>query len=137
MKRLTIALLLSLAPLAINANNCGSCDRSEELQTEQSQADDERCCNLAELVLLDAIQAYDATQVAVTIVNETLSTDEWNHVVNVAKAAYGSSVTADAQEINFVIERNDLSAAEWFEMLAEAEAKVGKLTGAVVNFQLN
>ncbi len=137
MKKLTLALLLSLAPLALSANNCGSCDRSEEIQTEQSQITDERCCNLVELALLDAMQAYDATQVAVTITNETLSNDEWNHVVSFAKTAYGSSVNADATEINFVIERNDLTVAEWFEMLAEAEANVGRLTGAVVNFQLN
>ncbi len=96
MKRLTIALLLSIAPAAINAEHeaciadvaqvaveadtkCGTCDKAEEIQ-------DDRCCGLAELALIDAALAFDATSAIVTITGyneatgQVMSVEGWNFV---------------------------------------------------------
>ena len=132
MKKLTLALLFSIAPAVIkaeskpclldiaptiieDANKCGSCDRTEQIENE-------RCCNLTELVLLDPVQAVEATTVTVTISGENITAEGWDFINNYVPAVYGLPTTIDAHVMNWVFERGDRSLAEWFTFLASVEA---------------
>ncbi len=141
MKQLTLALLLSIAPAVINAesqpclldvapamieaeNKCGSCDKSEIV-------DDERCCNLAELVVLDAAQAYAANQVTITVSGETVSAEGWDFITRFVHAIYGDATVEENRTVTVSFERNDLSVAAWFNLLAEVENKFVTVQGTI------
>lgn len=147
MKSLTIALLLSIAPVAIKADDvaqeaeittitvetekkCGDCNRAEILQ-------DDRCCNLAELALIDATIAYEATSVSVTVSNvnettgETMSVEGWNFIGELLPSIFGEVTSQTDSSFSFVFERGDMTIFGWFETLAIVEAKLLELKSAV------
>lgn len=147
MKRLTIALLLSIAPAAINAEHeacitdaapvaieaetkCGTCDKAEEIQ-------DDRCCGLAELALIDAALAHEATSAMVTITgyNDTtgavMSAEGWIFVTELLPEIFGAITNQTENSISFVLERSDMTTVAWFETLAIFEAKLLELKSIV------
>jgi len=145
MKRLTLALLLSVAPAALNAeaevctqtaapaadaDKCGSCDRTEPVAT---QADDERCCGLAELAWIDAAEAYDATVITITESNQTMSADGWNFVTELLAATFGAPTTQTNNELSYTFQRGEMDIVQWFETLAEVEAKFLAVQSTIEN----
>lgn len=132
MKQLTLALLLSVAPATIVANDenkCGnSCDRTEQV-TQQ----DERCCGLAELVMIDALQAYEATSGYITASKQTMSTDGWNFVTELLTSAFGTPATQTDESLSFAFARGDMDLFQWFETLAAVETKVLEVQSIIEN----
>jgi hypothetical protein len=133
MKQLTLALLLSIAPAAINANEtekCGNCDRTEQVATQN----DDRCCGLPELLLI-------------TATNQTMSADCWNFINELLTATFGTPTTQTVDTISFIFPRGTMDVFQWFETLATIEAKLIEAnaiaestqdcTGGTVEFSLS
>jgi hypothetical protein len=146
MKQLTLALLLSIAPAAINANEtekCGNCDRTEQVATQN----DDRCCGLPELLLIDAMEAYEATSATITATNQTMSADCWNFINELLTATFGTPTTQTVDTISFIFPRGTMDVFQWFETLATIEAKLIEAnaiaestqdcTGGTVEFSLS
>lgn len=122
MKKLTLTLLLSLTPIGITAGCCD--DRAGELNnTEQ----DERCCGLAELALIDALEAYDANNAYIIVSGDLLSDDAWNTVVNEVSNIFGSPTAQAERSLTYVFNRGNQFVETWFLELAALESKFVEL----------
>ena len=121
MKRLTLSLLLSFAPAALNANDVTKCNNGCE-RAEQVQ--DERCCGLAELVMVDALQAYEATGAFVTATKQSMSADGWNFVTELLTATFGAPAAQTDSSLSFEFDRDAMNLVQWFETLAALEVKI-------------
>jgi hypothetical protein len=134
MKQLTLALLLSTAPAAINANEtdkCNNCDRTEQVI---AQAEDERCCGLAELTLFDAYSAYEATSATISTTAQNMSVNDWNFLTALLTDTLGiTPATQTDTTISFVFERGNMNLFQWFETLAALEAKLVEVKSILAN----
>jgi hypothetical protein len=134
MKQLTLALLLSVAPAALNANEtdkCNNCDKTEQVAV---QKDDERCCCLPELTLFDAISAYEATSATVTATAQNMSINDWNFLTELLTDTFGIAPTTQTDTtISFDFSRGDMDAFQWFEALASLETKLSEVQSILAN----
>jgi hypothetical protein len=134
MKQLTLALLLSLAPAALNADTqpclldvapevieattkCG-CDCGKATEEEIK---DDRCCGLAELAVLDAAEAFDKTTVTITIRGEDITLEEWESINNYVSALSDTAMTIGAHAATWEFNRGERALDEWFNYLVGIE----------------
>ena len=113
MKQLTLALLFSIAPVAVSAHSYYT-DKTEHIEGE-------RCCGLPALVILDAVQAQEATQATITISGETVSVEGWAFISTLAQEVFGDVFVEENRTITVTFERSDLSIAAWITLLAQVE----------------
>src|ERR1700722_19147993 len=125
MTSLKIALLLSLAPLSLSANdlcedNKGCCDdRSSACQTTECQnaeaPDNERFGELFELVVFDAAAAYEANTAYVSITGANLSAECQQFILQLLSTVYERQPdTQTATSLTYVFNRTGLTTFGWF-----------------------
>jgi|HubBroStandDraft_2_1064218.scaffolds.fasta_scaffold516815_2 hypothetical protein len=119
MKHLNLALLISLAPLALNAEsiNKGCCD--DRLVASQN---DERFEEVCELAVFDIYAAYEANTAYVTVSGSSLSADAWQFIATTLSNVFGRQPDLQSStELSYLFPRANLSTMVWFELLAEIE----------------
>jgi|GEM_PF-5555728 len=143
MNKIALIMLLSCAPLTLHAGCCD--DKALECQQACDQVNPDR--GLVELVVFDALEAYNATTAYIIISGDMLSNNGWSLLVPMTTGIFGEPTAQSDRSLTYVFGRGGSFIEEWFLLLAGVEAKYLVLaqmvketpatTEAIVEFGLN